>query len=330
MPWTTSDKVMDIRRRSAVVDVIVETLDGWRRHITGRNASVLAFFTFLSIFPLMLAATTILGFVLEDNEDLQQRIIDGALNDIPVIGQQLAEDPASLDGNIWALIIGLGGALWSASRAFVGLQGALDDTWEVSVDHRASMPVQRGRALVGMLILGGAQVGSIAIATVVRAIDLPAGADVLLILATLVVHVAAVAAMYRYLTSADPGWGDVWPGAIIAGAVYSLLQQIGVWLVDEIQNNASDTYGNFAIVLGLITWLSIIAIATLMSAELNAALVRHREGSLDRIVPPEKRAAQQTVTQANADRPGMTPATATTAAESGDGQPAAASTSSTT
>src|SRR6056297_1057970 len=329
MPWTTSDKVMDIRRRSAVVDVIVETLDGWRRHITGRNASVLAFFTFLSIFPLMLAATTILGFVLEDNEELQQRIIDGALNDIPVIGQQLAEDPASLDGNIWALIIGLGGALWSASRAFVGLQGALDDTWEVSVDHRASMPVQRGRALVGMLILGGAQVGSIAIATVVRAIDLPAGADVLLILATLVVHVAAVAAMYRYLTSADPGWGDVWPGAIIAGAVYSLLQQIGVWLVDEIQNNASDTYGNFAIVLGLITWLSIIAIATLMSAELNAALVRHREGSLDRIVPPDRRAVHQTVTEANADRAVPTSAD-TPAGDSAEAQPAAASRSSTT
>ena len=170
-----------------------------------------------------------------------------------------------------------------------------------------------------MLIAGRAQVGSIAITTVVRALDLPAGADLLLVVATLVVHVAAIAAMYRYLTSADPDWGDVWPGAIIAGAVYSLLQQIGVWLVDVIQNNASDTYGNFAIVLGLITWMSIIAIATLMSAEFNAALVRHREGSLDRIVPPDKRAAQQTVTEANSDGGG-----APTSGSAG-GQPDAAS-----
>ena len=65
MPWTTSDKVMDFRSRHAAIDVLVDTLDGWRRHISGRNASVLAFFGFLSIFPLMLAATTILGFVLE-------------------------------------------------------------------------------------------------------------------------------------------------------------------------------------------------------------------------------------------------------------------------
>ncbi len=81
MPWTTSDKVMQLRERHVAIDVLVDTLDGWRRHISGRNASVLAFFGFLSIFPLMLAATTILGFVLENNPDLQQEIIDGALAD---------------------------------------------------------------------------------------------------------------------------------------------------------------------------------------------------------------------------------------------------------
>ena len=309
MPWTTGDKVMVYRQRYAVVDVVVETLDGWRKHLSGRNASVLAFWTFLSIFPLMLAATTILGFVLEGNEELQQRIIDGALNDIPVLGQQLADDPASLDGNIWALLIGVGAALWSASKAFVGLQGALDDTWEVAVDHRAPMPVQRGRALVGMVIIGLAHLTSIATASTVRALDLPAGADTMLLLVGLAIHMLAIAAMYRYLTSADPTWRDVWPGAIGAGIAYSVLQHFGVALVDRIQNNASDTYGNFAIVLGLVTWLSLLAISTLMNAELNTAIVRHREGSLDRVVPPDKRSALQTVAQA--DGPDDQPAAAT-------------------
>lgn len=313
MPWTTSDRVTAYRERYAAIDVIVGTLDGWRRHITGRNASLLAFWAFLSIFPLMLAATTILGFVLEGNEELQQRIIDGALNDIPVLGQQLSNDPASLDGNIWALIIGVGAALWSGSKAFVGLQGALDDTWEVAVDHRAPMPVQRGRALVGMLIIGLAHVTALAIAAAVRAVDLPALADTTLVLAGLTIHILAIAAMYRYLTSAEPTWRDVWPGAIGAGVAYSVLQHFGVSLVDRIQNNASDTYGNFAIVLGLVTWLSLLAISTLMNAEANAALVRHRDGSLDRVVPPDKRAAMQTVAQANGHGGQPAAATSTTA-----------------
>ena len=55
MPWTTSDRVMGLRARHVTIDVFVDMLDGWRRHISGRNASVLAFFGFLSIFPLLLA-----------------------------------------------------------------------------------------------------------------------------------------------------------------------------------------------------------------------------------------------------------------------------------
>lgn len=123
MPWTTSDRVLQLRERHVAIDVVVDTLDGWRRHISGRNASVLAFFGFLSIFPLMLAATTILGFVLEGNKDLQQSIIDGALADIPVLGQELRDDPASLTGNWWALIIGLGGRAVVVDEGLRGIAG---------------------------------------------------------------------------------------------------------------------------------------------------------------------------------------------------------------
>jgi membrane protein len=292
MPWTTSDTVMGWRRRHAAIDVVVDTLDGWRRHISGRNASTLAFFGFLSIFPLLLAATTILGFVLEDNRELQQRIIDGALADIPVLGQQLQNDPTSLNGNWWALIIGLGGALWSATKAFVALQAAQDDIWEIHVDHRDAMPKQRGKALLGLLFIGVAQVGSVVINTLVNAAGLPVGGRIALLVATLAINIAVLAAMFRYLTAAEPTWRDVWPGAVIAGVLYSALQYFGTGIVRQITQNAGDTYGQFALVLGLVTWLSLLAIAALMSGEFNAALVRQREGSLDRLQPPG--AAQST------------------------------------
>lgn len=292
MPWTTSDKVMEQRAKHPAIEVGVDTLDGWRRHISGRNVSVLAFFGFLSIFPLLLAATTILGFVLEGNEDLQQRIIDGALSDIPVLGQQLQGDPASLTGNWWALIIGLGGALWSSTKAFVAMQQAFDDVWELSVDHRDALPKQRGKALLGILFIGGAQVGSIVITALVNSAGLPNIGRILLVLATLAINIAMIAAMYRFLTAATPSWSDVWPGALVAGAVYTLLQHFGTMIVRSITDNASDTYGNFALVLGLVTWLSLLAIATIMSAEWNAALVRHREGSLDRVQPAEQSATE--------------------------------------
>jgi membrane protein len=276
MPWTTSDKVVGLRSRHVAIDVGVETLDGWRRHISGRNASVLAFFGFLSIFPLLLVATTVLGFALQDNPDLQQRIIDGALDDIPVLGQTLAQNPASLSGNIWALLIGLALALWSATKAFVALQGAQDDVWEVPVDDRNALPKLRGKALLGLLIIGGAQIGSIVITTLVAAADLPNGGRILLTAATVAINIAVIFAMFKFLVSASLTWRMVWPGAIIGGLAYTLLQQFGTMIVQRITNNAGVTYGQFALVLGLVTWLSLLAIATLMSCEFNAALARRR------------------------------------------------------
>jgi len=298
MPWTTSDRVMDLRAKHPAIEIVVDMLDGWRRHLSGRNASGVAFCGFVSIFPLMLAATTILGFVLQDNEELQQRIIDGALADIPVLGQQLQNDPTSLNGSVWALVIGLAGALWGATKAFAGLQAALDDVWEVEVDHRASLPVQRGKALLGILIIGGAQIASIALATLVNAAGLPNAGRVVLTLANVVVNIGVLGLMYRFLTAASPTWRDVWPGAIAAGVLYTLLQYYGTDITRRIIQNSSDTYGQFAIVLGLITWLSLLAIASIMSAELNAAIVRHRDGSLATVQPPDQLIESTTVAPA--------------------------------
>jgi uncharacterized BrkB/YihY/UPF0761 family membrane protein len=285
MPWTTSERMVGLRAKHPAIEVGVDTLDGWRRHLSGRNASVLSFFGFLSIFPLMLAATTILGFVLKDNENLQQRIIDGALADIPVLGSQLQADPTSLNGSVWALIIGLGGALWGATKAFVAMQGAFDDVWEIEVDHRDPMPKLRGKALLGLVLIGTAQVASLGITTIIQAVDLPLGGRIGFVVATVTINISMFAAMFRYLTAARLAWRDVWPGAVAAGVAYTLIQQFGTDIVVHVVANASDTYGQFALVLGIVTWLSLLAIATVMSAELIAAIVRHREGSLARVQP---------------------------------------------
>ena len=149
MPWSRSPRVVALRSRFRTVDVIVETLDGWRCHQTGRTASLLSFWGFLSIFPLMLVATTVVGLVLEGNEDLQRDIIDGALADIPVLGAELAADP----GPSPALRVGLmppadsggpapavppthGGAVPSASTG-AGACGGHQNTigWRATTGH---------------------------------------------------------------------------------------------------------------------------------------------------------------------------------------------------
>ena len=274
MPWTTSERVVELRGKSRTVDVLVETLDGWRRHLSGRNASLLSFFFFLTIFPLLLAATTTLGLLLQNNPELQQDIIDGALDDLPVLGSQLEADPASLDGNVLVLLFGLLLALWSATKAFVALQGALDDIWEIDVDDRAGMHVQRVRALLGILILGGAQLATMAITVTVNRANLPVAGGWALVIAGACINIGALLLIYRYLTDATPTWRQLLPGAVVGGIVLTAIQHFGTLIVASITENASDTYGQFALVLGLVTWLGLLAISALMAAEFNAALVR--------------------------------------------------------
>lgn len=280
MAWTTGDTVMKFREKSHVVDVVVEMLDGWRRHQSSKDAWLLAFFSFLSIFPLALAAVTILGIVLEDNQDLRERIVSGAMSEFPVLGEDL-DTPEAISGGIWSVVLGLAGALWSSGKAFVGLQTGLDDTWELPLEGRANLPVQRGKALLGLAIIGASQIGNIVIAAIIGAADLPGISNVALIAGTVVINIVVIAAMYRFLTSYDATWSDVWPGALVAGIVFTVLQQFGTMLVQRFAGvDDPDADGNtrqiIGLIIGVIGWLSLVGITVMMCAELNAALKRLR------------------------------------------------------
>ena len=78
-----------------------------------RLAALIAYWAFFSIFPLLLAFASILGFLLEDNPDFQQDVLDSTVAQIPVIGDQLSRDVTSLKGSGVALAIGIVGAVWA-------------------------------------------------------------------------------------------------------------------------------------------------------------------------------------------------------------------------
>ena len=108
---------------------VIARVDAWqRRHAVGgfslavakkfgedrasSLAALSAYYAFFSLFPLLLAFVSILGFVLEGDPALREDIIDTALERIPVIGAELRDDVQPLTGS--------GVALSSASPARCG------------------------------------------------------------------------------------------------------------------------------------------------------------------------------------------------------------------
>src|SRR5690349_12036974 len=62
----------------------------------GSLAALIAYYTFLALFPLLLLLVTILGFVAQNNADFQRRLVDSALSEFPIIGTQIARNVKSL------------------------------------------------------------------------------------------------------------------------------------------------------------------------------------------------------------------------------------------
>ncbi|MDX6535979.1 MAG: hypothetical protein QOD37_320 [Gaiellales bacterium] len=240
----------------------------------GFLAASVTYYAFFSIFPLLLVLVTLLGYALQGNPDLQRRVLDSALADFPVIGPQLQTNVHSLTGSVPALAIGIGVALWAGTGVALALENAQDHIWGVPIRRRANPLLARLRALVwiaaiGAVTLAGTLLGSAsAIASYGPAVRL-AGVAI-----SLAINIAAFVAIFRVLTSHSPSWRDVLPGALVAGVAWEILQLVGGYIVDRQLRHASSTYGVFAIVIGLLSWLYLAANVTLLSAELNVVRAR--------------------------------------------------------
>jgi membrane protein len=280
MTWVESDRVVSARSKHAVIDVAVGTVHGFQRHQTARNAAVLTYFGFLSIFPLFMVATSVLGFILQGNERLQDEILDTAAAQIPVLGSQIEEQAGQLEGSVITVVIGLLITLWAATRAFAGLQNAFDDVWEIPLTERDNLAVRRGKGVVGIIVIGSGLIVTTGLSSIVSSVDLPFGGRALLALGTAVINGSVLWVMLRFLTAATVSWREAWPGAVFGGIGFTTLQVLGTFIVTRFLASAGDTAGVFAGVFALMAWINLHAMISLIAAEMNAAISR-RSGRLD-------------------------------------------------
>ncbi len=285
MRWTRIRPVRRARRRSPVIDIVVLASQGYGRHLASRNAALLAYYGFLTLFPLIMVATTILGFFLQGDPELRTEIVESAVSQIPVLGDQILNQSGQIGGSLTALVIGLASGLWGSTRAFAALQTALDDAWEVPVEHRPNLVVRRVRSVIGLLVIGGAQIATVTLTSIAGWADLGSLSRIAIGLGVLAVNIAVVTTMFRYLSAAEVSWTMAWPGGVISGVAYTALQLIGTQVVSRLLSGAHSVYGAFASVLAITGWLLIHAVVSLFAAEINAAIHARRlvpvEESLD-------------------------------------------------
>jgi hypothetical protein len=89
------------------------------------------------------------------------------------------------------------------------------------------------------------------------------------LLATLILNLVLYLVAFQVLTDRDLRWGDVVPGAAVGAVLWTALQSLGSYYVQHQVKNASEVYGIFGLVIGLLTWIYLGAQLTLLAAEVN-------------------------------------------------------------
>ena len=240
-------------------------------------AATITYYTFFAIFPLLLVLTTVLGFVLRGHQRLYRSIVNSALGQLPVIGNEI--QLGRLRGNTLALGIGLAAALWAGMGVFLASQNAMNRLWGVPHARRPDFLRARARSLTLMLVLGGGMVvttvlGAIAGAGAGVGADFGALWKIGSFALTTVANFGLFWLGFRVLAARSVTWRQLRGGAIAAAVLYGGLQALGGYYVDRVLRGASNTYGTFALVIGLLSWIYLGVHIMLLAAAANVVAAR--------------------------------------------------------
>ena len=267
---TAVDRIDRIQRKHPVAGFPIAVLYKYFDDDGPYLAALITYYGFLSLFPLLLLGSTILGFILAGNPELQHRIIDSALGQFPVVGAQL-EHPQHIGGGAGGLIVGIVAALYGGLGVGQASQYAMNTAWHVPRNERPNPLKSRVRSLILLGIGGVGVLGTTALSTLwasdVGSFGVPF--KIGLLVATVVINAALFLFAFRVATARRLALKDIAPGAIIAAVLWQVLQAVGVTYVRQVVAHASSTNGVFAIVLGLVAFLYLAATAVLLCVEIN-------------------------------------------------------------
>jgi membrane protein len=236
-------------------------------------AALITYYGFISLFPLLLLLTTILGFVLRGNPDLQRQILDSTLSQFPVIGDQL-KTSGGLTGSGFGLAVGIAGSLYGGLGVANAVQNAMNVAWGVPRNERPNPLTARVRGLLLLLTVG---LGVLA-TTVLSALSASAGsygADVgsglrtLISLASVLINSGLFLLAFKVATARDVTVRQIAVGALLAALAWQALQLLGTAYVGHVVKHASVTNSVFALVLGLIAWIYLASVALVLCVEVN-------------------------------------------------------------
>lgn len=247
----------------------------------GYLAAGIAYFGFLSLFPLLLLAMSVVGFVLAGNEHLAEEIQMEVTGSVPGLEALIGDNLRAFERSRAATgLIGLAGLLWTGTGVVGAGRHALQRIFR---EERITSGITLKLWLLGITLgVGLMALVATGLSTVTAGLEREGtfglGLRIGGALLALALDFALFLATYRVLLRRRRPWGDLVPGAVFAAVGWSLLKILGTWYATTTVQRSETVYGAFAATVGVLVLLYLAGRVFVYGAELNAVLIEDRGG----------------------------------------------------
>ena len=273
------DRVDDLQRRRRVLGVPLATVYKFFDDQGGYLASVITYYAFVAIFPILLIASSVLGFVLQGHPTFKQNLLNSTLAQFPIVGDQLGR-PEGIKGSTSAVVIGAVAALYGVIGLGQAAHNAVNVTWAIPRNSRLNPFVSRLRSLVWLVVAGLSLVLVTVVSSFGSHLDVVLGADLgtewrwASIGLAVLFNTGVLTLMMRLSTPLRERVRDALPGAVLIAVCWQLLQILGGVYVQHVITKASQMNAVFAVVLGLMALIYIASVIAMIGLEFNVVLTK--------------------------------------------------------
>jgi membrane protein len=241
-------------------------------------AAMITYYAFIAIFPLLLLSSSILGFVLQGDPGLQEDVLNSALSQFPIIGDQLGR-PEGLTGSTAAAVVGGLAALYGSLGLGQALQNAMNVAWAVPRNSRPNPVLLRLKSLLllvsaGLAVLALSVFSALSTATDVLDERIDGTVRVLIHVATLLLVAAMLSVAFRFTAARQHSLIAAVPGALTVAVLWQGLQLGGALFATRVIAGTSGMNATFGLVLGLIGIIYIASAVAVLGMEVNVVLAR--------------------------------------------------------
>jgi len=278
------------------VELVIRTIQELGRNDATHLSAGIAYYSLLSLFPLLLGLIAILGTVLP-SETVQKEIFEFLEANLPIAVDLVQRNITSVIQFRSRLgIISIGGLIWTGSLMFGAMSRAINRAWNVHNDRPYYIRKLRdvGMALsISILFLlsqGTTAVFSILHSYNLQPLPFPSidtNINIISRVLAFFVILLIFLLLYKFIPNTKTHWRYIWTGALLAAILFEASGDLFVFYLGNFAHYEI-IYGSMASIIALLIWIFFSAFILVFGAALSAEYTRMRLGARrGELIPPD-------------------------------------------